>query len=41
MNKIDIEKTVKDLIDTFLQAGKVSLELREKGLVKENTVVKY
>ena len=35
MNKIDIEKTVKDLIDTFLQAGEVSLELREKGLVKE------
>ena len=35
MNKIDIEKTVKDLIDTFLQAGEVSLELREKGLIKE------
>jgi 3'(2'), 5'-bisphosphate nucleotidase len=35
MNKIYIEKTVKDLIDTFLQAGEVSLELREKGLIKE------
>ena len=35
MNKIDIKKTVKNLIDTFLHAGKVSLELREKGLVKE------
>ena len=35
MKKIDLKKTVKDLIDTFLQAGEVSLELREKGLVKE------
>mgnify|MGYP001396709873 CR=1 FL=1 len=30
-----IPVAVKDLIDTFLQAGEVSLELREKGLVKE------
>ena len=35
MKKIDIEKTVKDLIDTFLHAGEICLELREKGLVKE------
>ena len=35
MKKIDIEKTVKDLIDTFLHAGEICLKLREKGLVKE------
>ena len=35
MNKIDIKKTVENLIDTFLYAGKVSLELRSKGLTKE------
>ena len=34
MNKINIKKTVEDLIDTFLYAGKISLELREKGLTK-------
>ena len=35
MNKINIKKTVEDLIDTFLYAGKISLELREKGLTKK------
>ena len=30
-----IEKAVKDLISTFLDAGKISLELRKKGLIKE------
>jgi len=35
MNKIDIKQTVENLIDTFLYAGKVSLELREKGLIKK------
>tara|TARA_B100001063_G_scaffold41929_1_gene35741 strand:- start:357 stop:1130 length:774 start_codon:yes stop_codon:yes gene_type:complete len=30
-----IEKVVKDLISTFLDAGKISLELRKKGLIKE------
>ena len=35
MIKIDIKTTVKNLIDTFLMAGKISLELREKGLIKE------
>ena len=35
MNEIDIEKNIKNLIDTFLQAGEVCLKLREKGLVKE------
>ena len=35
MNKINIKETVENLIDTFLYAGKVSLELREKGLTKE------
>lgn len=35
MNDLDIQKTVEDLIETFLNAGKVALELREKGLTKE------
>ncbi len=35
MNNDTIKKTVEDLIDTFLNAGKVALELRKKGLIKE------
>jgi len=35
MNKINLKEIVEDLIDTFLYAGKVSLELREKGLTKK------
>ena len=35
MNNETIKKTVEDLIDTFLNAGKVALELRRKGLIKE------
>ena len=35
MNEIDIKKVIKSLIDTFLDAGKISLELREKGLTKK------
>ena len=35
MNEDAIKKTVEDLIDTFLNAGKVALELRRKGLIKE------
>ena len=35
MTKINIKKIVEDLIDTFLDAGKTSLELREKGLTKK------
>jgi len=34
MNNETIKKTVEDLIDTFLNAGKVALELRRKGLIK-------
>ncbi len=34
MTKIDIKVVVKSLINTFLQAGKISLELRRKGLIK-------
>ena len=32
---MNIKKIVEDLIDTFLKAGKLSLSLREKGLIKE------
>ena len=35
MTEIDIKKTIENLVDTFLQAGKVSLQLRKKGLTKE------
>ena len=35
MSKVDIKNIVERLIDTFLKAGKISLELRNKGLIKE------
>ena len=35
MNEINIKQTVENLIDTFLDAGKLSLELRKKGLIKQ------
>ena len=35
MIQSDIKKIVEDLIQTFLDAGKLSLDLREKGLTKE------
>ena len=35
MNEINIQKIVENLIDTFLYAGKVSLDLRNKGLTKK------
>ena len=35
MKQIEIKVTIEKLIDTFLYAGKVSIELREKGLIKK------
>ena len=35
MNEINIQKIVENLIDTFLHAGKVSLDLRNRGLIKK------
>ena len=35
MTKINIEKLVRDLIDTFLDAGKISINLRKAGLTKK------
>jgi len=35
MIQSDIKKIVEDLIQTFLDAGKISLDLRRKGLTKE------
>ena len=35
MTKINIKEIVENLVDTFLNAGKVSLDLRDKGLTKE------
>ncbi len=34
MTENNIKKIVENLIDTFLKAGEVSLELRKKGLTK-------
>ena len=35
MNNQDIKKIIESLIDTFLYAGQISLDLRKKGLTKE------
>ena len=35
MTKINIKEVVENLVDTFLSAGRVSLDLRQKGLTKE------
>jgi len=35
MTKIDNKEIVESLIKTFLDAGKISLEIRKKGLIKE------
>ena len=35
MTKINIKSTVEELVNTFLTAGKTSLELRKKGLIKK------
>ena len=35
MDKINIKEIVENLIETFLNAGKLSLELRDRGLTKK------
>ena len=35
MTELNIKKIVEKLIDTFLYAGKISLDLRDKGLTKK------
>ena len=35
MTEINIEKLVRDLIDTFINAGEISLKLRKDGLIKK------
>ena len=35
MGKIDIKKVVEDLINTFLSAGNISIDLRNNGLIKK------
>ena len=35
MTEINLKKIVENLIDTFLYAGEISLELRSKGLIKK------
>ena len=35
MNKLNIKEIVESLIETFINAGQLSLELREKGLTKK------
>ena len=35
MTKINLKKIVENLIDTFLNAGELSITLRKNGLIKE------
>ena len=35
MNNINLKEIVENLVDVFLDAGKMSIELRDKGLKKE------
>jgi 3'(2'), 5'-bisphosphate nucleotidase len=35
MNSINIKKVVEGLVDTFISAGKISIDLRKSGLTKE------
>ena len=35
MKEINIKEIVESLIETFLSAGDVSLDLRDKGLIKQ------
>ena len=35
MNDLKIKETVENLIETFLEAGQISLDLRRKGLIKK------
>ncbi len=35
MSKINVKEIVESLIDTFIYAGKVSIDLRNKGLIKK------
>ena len=35
MTKLDIKEVVENLINTFLEAGKISLDLLAKGLTKK------
>ena len=35
MNKIDLKNIIEKQIDTFLYAGVIAIELRNKGLTKE------
>ena len=35
MNKINLKKIVENLVETFLYAGRISIELRQKGLIKK------
>tara|TARA_Y100000389_G_scaffold27121_1_gene23253 strand:+ start:171 stop:944 length:774 start_codon:yes stop_codon:yes gene_type:complete len=35
MTKTDLKPIIESLVDTFLNAGKISLELRKKGLIKK------
>ena len=39
MTKINIKDVVENLVDTFLNAGKISLDLRNKGLTKKQNQI--
>ena len=35
MNNLDTKKIIESLIDTFFHAGRISLDLRKKGLINK------
>ena len=35
MTELNLKKITEELIETFIYAGEISLELREKGLIKK------
>ena len=35
MNNLNLKAIVENLIDTFIHAGKISLDLRKQGLIKK------
>ena len=35
MNNLNLKEIVENLIDTFIHAGKISLDLRKQGLIKK------
>ena len=39
MNNSNLKEIVENLIDTFIHAGKISLNLRKQGLIKKSLAI--